>query len=180
MNGQSGVARSTGMRPAGEVGREAGRSRRILAGRVTPVPTGPGRPGPTGRPRPVRRRVRPVPARRVAVGLRTPARVAGWKRIEVVRRPWQGLRAVALPVVLGLAAAVVVFALGALADVMAAVRVPDVTAAVVVQEDETLWQVAHRAAPSGEPAAVVRRIVELNDLASPSVQAGQVLLSPIG
>jgi hypothetical protein len=49
-----------------------------------------------------------------------------------------------------------------------------------VRADETLWQVAHRAAPSAQPDEVVRRIVELNDLASPSVQPGQVLRSPIG
>lgn len=81
---------------------------------------------------------------------------------------------------LGLGAALVVLALGALADGVATFRVPETTGPVVVREGETLWQVAHRAAPSAEPAAVVGRIVELNDLASPSVQAGRVLLSPIG
>ena len=100
--------------------------------------------------------------------------------MAVAPRSRGGSREVALLVLLGLAAALAVLALGALADEMAALRVPHATGRVVVREGETLWQVAHRAAPSGEPAAVVGRIVELNDLASPSVQAGRVLLSPIG
>jgi hypothetical protein len=87
---------------------------------------------------------------------------------------------VAALVVAGLASAAVVFGLGALADVMAQVRVPDATGPVVVRADETFLQLAHRAAPSAEATAVVRRIVELNDLKSPSVEPGQVLVSPIG
>jgi hypothetical protein len=83
-------------------------------------------------------------------------------------------------VVAGLASAAAVFGLGGLADVMAQVRVPDATGPVVVRADETLLQLAHRAAPSAQPSAVVRRIIELNDLESPSVQPGRVLVSPIG
>jgi hypothetical protein len=87
---------------------------------------------------------------------------------------------VAALVAVGLGAAAAVFGLGVLADVMAQVRVPDATGPVMVRADETLLQLAHRAAPSADATAVVRRIVELNDLKSPSVQSGRVLVSPIG
>ncbi|MGI8815971.1 MAG: LysM peptidoglycan-binding domain-containing protein [Pseudonocardia sp.] len=157
------------------VGRGSTRARRSSAGRVAPVPTGPGR---TAH-RPDRRAGRAVPGGRAGVGLRQPTRLAGWAGTEtldrrVVSRGWRGL------VLVGLGSAVVVFGLGALADGMAVVRVPAANGSVVVRADETLWQVANRAAPSAEPGAVVRRIVELNDLVSPSVQPGQVLVSPIG
>jgi hypothetical protein len=79
-----------------------------------------------------------------------------------------------------LAAAVVVGGLGLLADGVRAARVPAVTGMVQVHAGESIWQVARRAAPSADPGAVAARIVELNDLASPSVRDGQVLVSPIG
>lgn len=109
---------------------------------------------------------------RVVVGRMRPApcsaarRTAGW-------RPVAGL------LVAAIASGAAVFGLGALADLMAQVRVPDATGPVVVRADETLLQLAHRAAPSADPTAVVRRIVILNDLRSPSVQPGQILVSPI-
>jgi hypothetical protein len=90
---------------------------------------------------------------------------------------WRGATSL---LIAGLASGAAVFGLGSLADVMAQVRVPDTTGPVVVRADETLRQLAHRAAPSADPTAVVHRIVELNDLTSPSVQSGQVLISPIG
>jgi hypothetical protein len=77
-------------------------------------------------------------------------------------------------------AAVVVGALGLLADGVRAARVPEATGLVQVHSGESIWQVARRAAPSADPGAVAARIVELNDLGSPSVRGGEVLLSPIG
>jgi hypothetical protein len=91
-----------------------------------------------------------------------------------------GWRGVALLVVAGLVSAAAVFGLGALGDVMAQARVPRATGPVVVRAGETLLQLAHRAAPSADPDAVVHRIVELNEMVSPSVQPGQVIVSPIG
>jgi hypothetical protein len=79
-----------------------------------------------------------------------------------------------------LAAAVVVGGLGLLADGVRTARVPSATGMVRVHAGESIWQVARRAAPSADPGAVAARIVELNDLASPSVRDGQVLVSPIG
>jgi hypothetical protein len=83
-------------------------------------------------------------------------------------------------VLVAVVAAVVVGALGLLADGVRAARVPEATAPVQVHSGESIWQVARRAAPSADPGAVAARIVELNDLGSPSVRGGEVLLSPIG
>jgi LysM repeat protein len=55
----------------------------------------------------------------------------------------------------------------------------DATTEVVVQPGETLWQVAEDAAPSVDPRETVAVIMELNDLSSASVQAGQSLLVPV-
>ena len=54
------------------------------------------------------------------------------------------------------------------------------TTEVVVQPGETLWQVAEEAVPSVDPRETVAVIMELNDLSSASVQAGQSLLVPVG
>ena len=53
------------------------------------------------------------------------------------------------------------------------------TTEVVVQPGETLWQVAEEAAPSIDPRETVAVIMELNDLSTASVQAGQSLLVPV-
>ena len=208
MNGRSGVAVSAGWsaQPAGwsapgstagpvegagecPVGVAAARGAvvpervtrpRPSAGRVAPRPAGPGRVAPRSARRAA---VRPMPARRPAASSAAQSRaVAGRMRPALrsdARRSagWRG--AVAL-VLAGLASAAAVFALGALADAMAQARLPEATGPVVVRADETLLQLAHRAAPSADPTAVVHRIAVLNDLKSPSVQPGQVIVSPIG
>jgi hypothetical protein len=81
---------------------------------------------------------------------------------------------------LALLVAAVVAGLGLLSDAARASRVPSATAAVRVEVGESLWSVARRVAPSADPGAVAERIVELNRLASPSVQPGETLISPIG
>jgi len=50
---------------------------------------------------------------------------------------------------------------------------------VVVQPGETLWQIAEAAVPSADPRETVAVIMELNDLSTASVQAGQSLLVPV-
>lgn len=153
---------------------------RPSAGRVAPQPTGPGRVGSrSGRRAPAR----PMSARRPGVSSGPQSRaVAGRMRPapSSVAGGAAGWRGVAALVVAGLAAALAVFGLGSLADAMASARVPEATGPVVVRADETLLQLAHRAAPSADPTAVVHRIATLNDLRSPSVEPGQVLVSPIG
>jgi LysM repeat protein len=53
------------------------------------------------------------------------------------------------------------------------------TTKVVVQPGDTLWQVAEEVAPSVDPRETVAVIIEMNDLSSASVQAGQSLLVPV-
>lgn len=153
---------------------------RSSGARVAPQPSGPGR----AASRSLRRApARPMPARRSAASPGARSRVVAGRMRPVASpgaRRAAGWRGVAALVAAGLAAGVTVFVLGTLADVMAQARVPEATGPVVVRADETLPQLAHRAAPSADPSAVVDRIAVLNDLKSPSVQPGQVLVSPIG
>jgi LysM domain len=106
------------------------------------------------------------PVRRVAV----PAAPVGGGR-------WHGVLAGLVVVVL---ASVAVFGLGQLFEAARVARVPAATARVRVDVGESLWHVARRVAPSADPGAVAARIAELNGLVSPSVQPGEVLISPIG
>jgi LysM repeat protein len=76
--------------------------------------------------------------------------------------------------------ALVVVGLALLGDAARTARVPDAVGTVQVHSGESLWAVARRVAPSADPGAVAARIADLNHLASPSVQPGEVLLSPIG
>ncbi|MCL2536474.1 MAG: LysM peptidoglycan-binding domain-containing protein [Nocardiaceae bacterium] len=84
-----------------------------------------------------------------------------------------------------MAAAVVVTAcavlgLGALANLTGASgAVPTETAAVRVQTGETLSDVASRVAPGAPVGSVVDRIMELNEMSSAAVRAGQTLLAPV-
>lgn len=115
---------------------------------------------------------RPLPVRPVSAPSLAPPR----RSVSPRQARW---RSAAATLVVAVAAAVVVAALGLLADAARAARVPSMTGQVQVRVDESLWQVARRTAPSADSGAVVARIVELNGLDSPSVRAGQVLLSPI-
>lgn len=54
------------------------------------------------------------------------------------------------------------------------------TVRVSVTSGETLWALAAEYAPERDPRAVVEEIVELNALASSTVQAGQTLHIPVG
>lgn len=48
----------------------------------------------------------------------------------------------------------------------------------VVQPGDTLWEIARTVEPGSDPRDTVARLVELNDLPSSSVVAGQTLLIP--
>ena len=114
---------------------------------------------------------RPPTRGRVVAGRRRarPASCPG--RMEARRWGWLA----------GLAAAVcaAVIGLGAFGSEMAgAAAVPDRTVLVPVGEGETLWEVASRYAPDSEPAEVVRRIEELNQLAAADVLPGMALAVP--
>ncbi|HEX4250557.1 MAG TPA: LysM peptidoglycan-binding domain-containing protein [Pseudonocardia sp.] len=167
-----------------------GEVRRLPARRIGPgpEPTGPGR-APR---RPVRGRAVRVgaPVRRVPAGRASAARPVAIRPVPLRARGGRGAlrsearyatrRAVAQFVLVCVAAALVVGGLGLLGDVVRTARVPSATGMVQVHAGESLWQVARRVAPSADPGAVAARIVELNDLGSPSVRSGQVVVSPIG
>ncbi|MDH6281909.1 hypothetical protein M2280_003131 [Prescottella agglutinans] len=88
-----------------------------------------------------------------------------------------GLSNVAAAVVVTIAA---VLGLGALANLTAGPgAVPAETAAVRVHGGETLSDVAARVAPDAPVGQVVDRIMELNEMSSAAVRAGQTLLAPV-
>ena len=53
-------------------------------------------------------------------------------------------------------------------------------ATVVVGPGETLWEIAERHDPDGDPRITIRRIADLNGLADSVVQPGQRLRLPAG
>jgi len=55
---------------------------------------------------------------------------------------------------------------------------PVATQSVVVEQGDSLWLIAQRAAPESDPRELVREIRELNGLRSNLIQPGQVLLVP--
>jgi nucleoid-associated protein YgaU len=55
---------------------------------------------------------------------------------------------------------------------------PSRTVVVRVTPGDTLWSLAHRFAPHGDPRAIVQRIVELNSLDGAKLQIGQPLAVP--
>ena len=60
------------------------------------------------------------------------------------------------------------------------VTTPVATASVVVEQGDSLWNIAQRLAPARDPRAVVHEMRELNGLRSNLIQPGQVLLVPSG
>ena len=99
---------------------------------------------------------------------------------DVRRRPVSTSVTVALA---GLAALITLW-LGALANLSgdraaATAAVPDRLAVVSVQAGETLQQLAGRVAPGAPTAAIADRILELNQLDSAALDAGQTLIAPV-
>jgi hypothetical protein len=60
------------------------------------------------------------------------------------------------------------------------VTTPVATASVVVEQGDSLWNIAQRLAPATDPREVVHEMRELNGLRSNLIQPGQVLLVPSG
>lgn len=148
----------------------------VTANRV-PVRTGNG-----SRPTRMRSAQRPVPARPSA-GV---VRYSG-SGVAVSRAP-HGRSAVSTSVALVLAAgaALITLWLGCLAQFggggspAASAAVPEHLGVVQVQAGETLQELARRVAPDVPAVTVVQRILDLNDLESPAVDAGQTLIAPLG
>lgn len=100
-------------------------------------------------------------------------------RLHLTRRGWTVL--VALPLAF-LAAVLLIVSAFFTSQAQAAGSAGDVTDSVRVSvaSGETLWALAAEYAPERDPRAVVEEIVELNALASSTVQAGQSLYIPVG
>lgn len=103
---------------------------------------------------------------------------ARYRRASTVRLTRRG-RAVAVAVsVLFLLVAIV--ASGQLtAGASSAAPVRPATTVVVVQEGESLWQIARRVAPHDDPRAIVTRVREINHLGTEPVVPGQSVLVPV-
>ncbi|MBA3339441.1 MAG: LysM peptidoglycan-binding domain-containing protein [Geodermatophilaceae bacterium] len=56
--------------------------------------------------------------------------------------------------------------------------VPSAGSSVTVAAGDTLWSVAGRVDPDGDPREVIAAIMTINDLSSPTIQPGQVLRLP--
>lgn len=100
-------------------------------------------------------------------------------RLHLTRRGWIVL--VAVPLAFLAATALIIGSFFTSQAQAAAVggAVSD-TVRVNVASGETLWALAAEYAPERDPRAVVEEIVELNALASSTVQAGQSLHIPVG
>lgn len=66
------------------------------------------------------------------------------------------------------------------AHVVAAQKRPAPTVEHVVVAGETLWGIARRMDPQGDPRSAIDTVMRLNHLSSPSLQPGQTLLLPAG
>ena len=53
------------------------------------------------------------------------------------------------------------------------------TGVVVVQQGESLWQIARQIAPAADPREIVSAIRELNGLGESTVEAGQSIVVPV-
>jgi len=96
-------------------------------------------------------------------------------RLRITRR---GRRVVGAAVALG-AAGIVAAGLLLGPGAVASDQVADVSfAQVTVEGGESLWQVANEIAPTKDPRDVVSDLVQLNNLPSAEVAAGQTLAVP--
>lgn len=84
----------------------------------------------------------------------------------------------AIVVLFGLVAAGAERMTGEPARAVSGPTAPIATASVVVEQGDSLWQIAQAVAPGRDPREVVSRIRELNGLSSNLIQPGQVLLVP--
>lgn len=126
-----------------------------------------------------------LPARDCPPGRRRPARNLVIVPVPVPVRPG-AVRITRRGRLLLTASAVLVLVLACLIGMRAWLPVPGFSAAPVsagymtVMPGDTLWQIAGELAPASDPRDVVASIVELNDLDSARVFAGQRLAVPAG
>ena len=125
---------------------------------------------------------RPAPARtstqpRTSTQARTSTQRSADRPLTLTRRG--RLILVGLPIALGVAALILLAAfLTSQAQAGESAPTATTTVEVSVVTGETLWDLAVRHAPERDPRDVVAEIVELNDLPSSVVQAGQSIAVP--
>jgi LysM repeat protein len=81
-------------------------------------------------------------------------------------------------VVLALLSVIAALVVGLVASASRAASPPGPAPTAVVQPGDTLWSIAERAAPDGDPFATIEEIRRLNGLADYTVHAGQTLVVP--
>ena len=103
-----------------------------------------------------------------------PQPIAASSTVQLTRRGWVVLVAIAAAVAAVLVALAALSHAGA-GDTRAAAAAPVAAGQVVVQPGDTLWSIAARVAPGRDPRAVVFDLRETNHLADSTVVEGQVL-----
>lgn len=112
---------------------------------------------------------------------------AVWSPAVPVRRPLVRLtrrgRLIRFALVIALTAALGLVGLGRLTGEPARATVetsaaPMATVRVVVQQGDSLWNIAQRLAPEQDPREMIQEIRQLNGLRNNLIQPGQVLLAP--
>jgi LysM repeat protein len=83
-------------------------------------------------------------------------------------------------VVLVLLSVVAALIVGLAASASRAAAPPGPAPTAVVQPGDTLWSIAERTVPGGDPFATIEEIRRLNGLADYTVHAGQTLTLPDG
>lgn len=110
-----------------------------------------------------------------------PKRVTAPHVVAAPRLPRPKPLPLVLLLLIGALVCAAVYGLGALSSSVAEDSVPSETVSVVVAPGENLWTIARSHAPDSEPAAVVDRIRDLNDLdPGDSIEVGTPLAVPDG
>jgi LysM domain len=114
--------------------------------------------------------------------------VAGWgpamRRSDSAVRLTRRGRLVRSAAAMAIAVVALVSAIGrvdagvARAGAPAATSAPVATASVVVEQGDSLWEIAASLAPDRDPRDVIHEIRDLNGLRGSLIQPGQVLLVP--
>lgn len=100
---------------------------------------------------------------------------APWSEPQRVRLTRRGRLTVT---VLSLLCTLLVLGVSAVQSGSAGGGLAEAPRSVVVQEGDTLWQIAREIAPAESPAVVVLALQEANDLGAGPLRPGQVLLVP--
>jgi nucleoid-associated protein YgaU len=116
----------------------------------------------------------PVRPARPTIAVRPAVRAGSRTPVRLTRRG----RAVAVGLLLNLAVAAVVAVLALAASATPADR-HAATSTVVVGSGDTLWSIAKRVDPQGDPRATIAELRSLNGLSGSTIEVGQELYLPV-